>query len=89
MNTRLRSKYNSLDNIPENFTKEEWQLAVSVIDFLPHDVLVRLNDEYGVKFDGGNDHATDENLIYALLGNDVTKEQTMEIVEKYKDMSTE
>ncbi len=80
-----RSKYNSLTNIPSRFTKEEWELAVSVIDFLPHDILVKLSDEYGIKFEDGNQQTDDENLIHALLVNDITKEQAMEIVEKYKD----
>ncbi len=84
-----RSKYNSLNNIPDTFTKEEWELAVSVIDFLPHDILVELNNEYGVKFEGGNDQTDDENLINALLGNDISKDQTMEIAHKYKDTLSE
>lgn len=80
----LRSKYNSFSNIPDAFTKEEWELAVSVIDFLPHDILVKLNDEYGVKFEGGNEETDDETLVIGLF-NHLDKGEIMEIVNKYKN----
>ena len=79
-----RSKYNSLESIPKNYTKEEWELAVSVIDFLPHNILVKLNDEYGVIFKGGNEDTDDETLVIGLF-NHLDKGQIMEIVNKNKN----
>lgn len=80
----LTNKYNSLINIPESFTKEEWELAVSVIDFLPHTILVKLNDEYGVIFKGGNEDTDDETLVFGLF-NHLNKDQIMEIAFRHKD----
>ena len=78
-----RKKYNSLTNVPETFTTEEWQLAVSVIDFLPHDILASLAREYGIEFTGGNENTDEETLVHALLATDLKKEETMEIVNRY------
>lgn len=81
---KARTKYTNLNNIPQEFTKEEWELAVSVIEFLPHNILVQLNNEFGIKFVGGNETMDDESLITTLLGSDVSKEITMQIANRYK-----
>lgn len=82
---KIRSKYSNLNSFPKEFTKEEWRFAVSVIEFLPHDVLVKLNYQYGVRFTGGNELVDDESLTTRLLGHDIRKEETMEIANNYKN----
>ena len=79
-----RSKYSSLTSVPGTYAPEEWELAVSIIEFLPHTTLVALNTEYGVTFSGGNDNTDDESLSKTLLHGDIPKEKTMEIIERYK-----
>ncbi len=81
---KFKSKYSNLEQPPKSFTLEEWQLAVTVIEFLPHDTLVKLCNEHGVKYRGGNEGMDDENLSRSLLGADVAKDVTMQIVSEYK-----
>lgn len=71
-------------NIPEDFTKEEWGLAVSVIDFLPHNILVELCDKYEIRFEGGNKDTDDETLILGLF-NHLSKEEILNIANKYNN----
>jgi hypothetical protein len=80
----LTNKYNSLVNIPTSFTKEEWELAVSVLDFLPHTVLVELCNKYEIKFEGGNNDTDDETLVFGLF-NHLDKDQIMEMAFIYGD----